>query len=265
MDMLKALVPVEMTLASNVALRFLCRKAESLGIAVQPIHIEEPDNKSHSSQTGWIRKSWESGLRQAGLEEVQRILKSEKLDCFVMPNPIVRVGDREDNILEELRIGGYDLFVEGEVSNFNSGEFRKRLRSKLYRQMPSPVLIVRNMVQSDRVALVVDEKTDVEHLVARFVRFFEGSKVDFDLCSYAMHDLGGDPHPDELLVEAKELLERQNFSPAKTLSLLSGPAAAAQVLYDYGLIVANLDRKASRKSAMTEVLGLVTSPLLLCW
>ena len=265
MDMLKALVPVEMTLASNVALRFLCRKAEALGIAVQPIHIEEPDNKSHSSQTGWIRKSWESGLRQAGLEEVQRILKSEKLDCFVMPNPIIRVGDREDNILEELRIGGYDLFVEGEVSNFNAGEFRKRLRSKLYRQMPCPVLIVRNMVQSDRVALVVDEKTDVERLVDSFIRYFDGSGVDFDLCSYAMDDLGSDPHPEELLAEAKALLEQRGFIPAKAFSLLSGSGPAAQVLHDYGLIVANVDRKANRKSATTEVLGLVTSPLLLCW
>lgn len=265
MDMMKALVPVEMTLASNVALRFLCRKAESLGIAVQPIHIEEPDNKAHSSQTGWIRKSWESGLRQAGLEEVQRILKSEKLDCFVMPNPIVRVGDREDNILEELHVGGYDLFVEGEVSNFNGGEFRKRLRSRLYRQMPCPVLIVRNMVQSDRVALVVDEKTNVEHLVISFSRYFADADVDFDLCSYAMHDLGQGVHPDELLAEAGELLKERGFIPARRLSLLSGPAAAAQALHDYGLIVANQNRKASRKSAMTEVLGLVSSPLLLCW
>jgi hypothetical protein len=265
MDMLKALVPVEMTLASNVALRYLCRKAELLGIAVQPVHVEEPDHKPHSSETGWIRRSWESGLRQAGLEEVQRILNSERLDCFILPNPIVRVGDREDTLLEELRIGGYDFFVEGEVANFNTGAFRKRLRSKLYRQMPCPVLLVRNMIQSDRLALVLDEKTDVESLVSRFHRLFGGRDVDFDLCAYAMDDLRQDPHPDELLSEGGELLGKLGYKPARAFTLLGAPETAARSLGDYGMIVAHMDRKSNRKSPLTEVLGLVSSPILICW
>jgi nucleotide-binding universal stress UspA family protein len=265
MDMLKALVPVEMTLASNVALRYLCRKAELFGIAVQPIHIEEPDNKPHSSETGWIRRSWESGLRQAGLEEVQRILNSEKLDCVVLPNPIVRVGSREDTLLEELRIGGYGLFVEGEVANFNTGAFRKRLRSKLYRQMPCPVLVVRNMIQSDRLVLILDEKTDVEGLITRFHRLFEGRTVDFDLCAYAMDDLQGDPHPNELLAEGGELLAGLGYAPARSFALLGGPDTAARALGEYGMLVAHMDRKSNRKSPLTEVLGLVSSPILICW
>lgn len=265
MDTLKALVPVEMTLASNVALRYLCQKSDLLGIVLQPVHVEEPDHKPHSAQTGWIRKSWESGLRQAGLEEVQRILNSEKLNCFIMPNPIVRVGDREDEILDELRLGGYDLFVEGEVANFNTGEFRKRLRSKLYRQMPCPALIVRNMIHSDRVAVMLDEKTDVEHLVARFDRSFGDRGIDFDLCAYAMDDLHQGTHPDELLAEAGRLLEARGHAPVRSFSLLGGADTAARALHDYGLVIANLDRKSNRKSPLTEVLGHASSPILLYW
>ncbi|WP_419787116.1 universal stress protein [Pseudodesulfovibrio sp.] len=266
MDMLKALVPVEMTLASNVALRYLCRKAEQLGIAIQPIHVEEPDHKPHSSETGWIRRSWESGLRQAGLEEVQRILKSEKLDCCVMPNPRIRVGAREDEILDELRIGGQDLFVEGEVANFNTGEFRKRLRSKLYRQMPCPALVVRNMIQSDRVVLVLDEKTDVELLIDRFRRFFrEPAGVDFDLCAYAMDDLQRSTHPEELLAEGRRLLEAAGYVPARSYSLLGSPETAAKAMHDYGMVVVHLDRGSNRRTPLTEVLAMVSSPILLCW
>ncbi|WP_207261407.1 universal stress protein [Desulfovibrio sp. Huiquan2017] len=265
MDMLKALVPVEMTLASNVALRYLCRKAELLGVAVQPVHVEEPDHKPHSSETGWIRRSWESGLRQAGLEEVQRILNSEKLDCFILPNPIVRVGDREDTLLEELRLGGYDFFVEGEVANFNTGAFRKRLRSKLYRQMPCPVLLVRNMIQSDRLVLLLDEKTDMESLTARFHHLFNGRAADFDLCAYVMDDLRRGPHPDELLAEGRDRLGRLGHEPARALTLLGAPETAARNLGDYGMIVAHLDRSSNRKSPLTEVLGLVSSPILICW
>ncbi|MFW5489812.1 MAG: universal stress protein [Desulfovibrio sp.] len=265
MEMLKALVPVEMTLASNVALRYLCQKAEMLGIGVQPIHIEEPDHKPHSSETGWIRKSWESGLRQAGLEEVRRILSSEKLDCFILPHPIIRVGSREDGILEELRVGGHDLFVEGELVNFNTGEFRKRLRSKLYRQMPCPVLLVRNMIQSNRLGLLLDEKTDVEFVVSQFCRFFTDTSVDFDLCAYAMDDLHRTPHPEELLDEGKRLLRERGYTPTRVFSLLGAPDTAGQALQDYGMLIAHMDRKSNRKSPLTEVLGLVPCPILICW
>jgi nucleotide-binding universal stress UspA family protein len=265
MDMLKALVPVEMTLASNIALRYLCQKAALLGIGVQPVHVEEPDHKGHSSQTGWIRRSWESGLRQAGLEEVQRILNTEKLDCFVLPNPVIHIGDREDKLLEELRMGHYDLFVEGEVANFNTGEFRKRLRSKLYRQMPCPVLIVRNLIQSDKVALVVDEKTDIEALVVQFGQLFRQGDFEFDLCAYAYEDLYNGTRPDELLAEAGALLEAAGYAPVRTYSVLGTPELAAQRLADYGMLVTHMDRKSNRKSPLTEVIGLVSSPILICW
>lgn len=265
MDMLKALVPVEMTLASNVALRYLCRKAEMLGIGLQPIHVEEPDHKPHSSETGWIRKSWESGLRQAGLEEVQRILKHEQLDCFILPNPIVCVGSREEEILSELRMGGHDLFVEGEVANFNTNEFRKRLRSKLYRQMPCPVLIVRNMIYSDKIVLMLDEKTDIKHLADNFCHLFADKNLDFDICAYAMDDLAQNTHPDELLAEGKQIMAERGYTPSNAFSLLGGPDSAARTLHDYGMLIAHMDRKSNRKSPLTEVLGLASSPILLCW
>lgn len=263
--MLKALIPVELTLASNIALRYLCQKSRLLGVGVQPIHVEEPDNKPHSSETGWIRKSWESGLRQAGLEEVQRILNSERLDCFVMPQPIVSIGSREDKILEELRIGGYDLFVEGEVANFNTGEFRKRLKSKLYRQMPCPVLIVRNMIQSDKVVLLLDEKTDPEHIVERFCHFFDNPEVVFDVCAYGMDDLHQQFSPDAMLAETVRLLEARGYAPDRSFALLSTADSAVQVLHDYGMLVANMDRRSTRKAALTEVLGRVSCPILLFW
>jgi hypothetical protein len=265
MDMLKALVPVEMTLASNVALRYLCQKAEMLGIGLQPIHVEEPDHKPHSSETGWIRKSWESGLKQAGLEEVQRILQNERLECFVMPNPIVRVGSREEEILSELRLGGHDLFVEGEVANFNTNEFRKRLRSKLYRQMPCPALIVRNMIYSNHIAITLDEKTDMNHLADTFCHLFADRKIDLDICAYAMDDLNQSPHPEELLSEAKGIMTQRGFTPLKTFSLLGSPESAAKSLHDYGMLVVNINRKSNRKSPLTEVLGLASNPILFCW
>ena len=261
----KALIPVEMTLASNIALRYVCQKAELLAIGLQPIHIEEPDQKAHSSQTGWIRKSWESGLKQAGTEQVRRILQNEELNCFIMPKPIVEVGDREDILLQELRLGNYKIFVEGEISNFNTGEFRKKLRSRLYRKMPCPVLFVKNIIKSDRVAIVVDSSTDLKSTIDQFCGLLQNRKIDFDLCVYSLDDFTREIPPEDIIKTAVDMLAEQGQTPQRSFTLLTAPEKAVPSFNEYGLIVSAVDRSSSRKSPLIEVLARVSCPLFLCW
>jgi len=261
----KALIPVEMTLASNIALRYSCLKSKVLKIGLQPIHIEEPDNKAHSSETGWIRKSWESGLKQAGMEQVRRILQNEELDCFIMPQPIIKVGDREDLLLQELRIGDYELFIEGELSNFNTGEFRKKLRSKLYRKMPCPVLVVKNIIKSDRVAMVVDSRTDLEALIPQFCALLQEKEIDFDLCVYSLDEFSQELQPEDIIQKATKILAENGLTPQRSFTLLTAPEKAALSLQEYGMIASAVDRNSTRKSPLIEVLARVSCPLLLCW
>lgn len=261
----KALIPIEMTLASNIALRYACQKSGILATSLQPIHIEEPDNKPHSSQTGWIRRSWEAGLKQAGLEQVRSILENEKLDCSILPRPIVEIGDREDKLLEELRLGDYDLFIEGEISNFNTGEFRRKLRSKLYRKMPCPVLMVKNIIQSDKVAIIVDSKSDLDELVSRFCRLLPDKKMDFDLCIYSLEDPDEEIQPEDIIAECKKLLNKEGYTPSRSYTLLTAPGKSASSLQGYGLMVSAIDRNSTRKSQLIELLARVSCPLLLCW
>ena len=265
MFMNKALIPVEMTLASNIALRYACQKSDIIGVGLQPIHIEEPDHKSHSSETGWIRKSWESGLKQAGMEQVRQILQNEELDCFIMPQPIVEVGDRADILLRELRLGGYNLFIEGEISNFNTGEFRKKLRSKLYRKMPCPVLVVKNIIKSDRVAIVVDSRTDLQSMIDQFCGLLPDKQIDFDLCVYSLDDFSQEKQPEDIIKSAKTILAGHGQTPQRAFTLLTAPEKAAPSLHDYGMIVSAVDRNSTRKSPLIEVLARVSSPLFLCW
>ncbi|WP_022660228.1 adenine nucleotide alpha hydrolase family protein [Paucidesulfovibrio longus] len=262
--MLNALIPIELNLASNIALRYACQKAGLLRMGLQPIHVEEPDGKAHSSQSGWIRRTWETGLQEAGREEVQRILNSEKLDCVVIPQAVIAVGDRNEAILDELRRGSYDLFIEGVVTNFNLGEFRKLLRSKLYKRMSCPVLMVKNLIMSPRVLLLLDEETDVAALVEQFCHLVGDPEADFDLCVYEMEEEPGDK-AEQILRSARELLEARGRVPADARVLRGAPEAAAEEMRDYGLLVSTVDRKSSRKSPLTEVLGRVPCPLLLCW
>lgn len=256
---------MEMTLASNLALRYACQKSEILGISLQPIHVEEPDHKAHSSETGWIRKSWELGLKQAGLEQVRQILQNEELNCFILPQPIVEVGDREDILLQELRMGDYDLFIEGEISNFNTGEFRKKLRSKLYRKMSCPVLVVKNIIKSNRVAVVVDRRTDLKSMINQLCGVLRDRKIDFDLCVYSLDDFSEEVQPEDIIKEAKDLFAEKGQIPRRTFTLLTAPEKAAPSFQEYGLIVSAVDRSCTRKSPLIEVLARVSCPLFLCW
>ncbi len=256
---------MEMTLASNIALRYACHKSKIIAAGLQPIHIEEPDNKPHSSQTGWIRRSWEEGLRQAGREQVRNILESEKLEGCIPSRPIVKIGDREDSLLEELRLGNYDLFIEGEISNFNTGEFRNKLRSRLYRKMPCPVLMVKNIVQSDKIVLLVDSRTDLENLVDRFCAFLREGEIDFDLCVYSLDDVSQEVQPEDIMARCKDLLQEHGRTPGRSFALLTAPETAGHSLREYGMLAASVDRRSSRKSPLIEVLARVSCPLLLCW
>ncbi|MGE4291769.1 MAG: universal stress protein [Desulfovibrio sp.] len=264
--MLNALIPIELNLASNIALRYACAQAKLFHMSLQPIHVEEPDAKAHSSQSGWIRRTWESGLQEAGRAEVQRILNSETLDCVVMPQAVISVGDRSEAILEELRRGDYDLFIEGVISNFNPGEFRKLLRSRLYKQMPCPVLMVKNLILSPRVLLLLDADTDPTDLVGRFLHLLDEPDVDFDLLAYEMDAPQSSETPaEDRLRAASGLLREQGRVPARSGVLHGAPEAVAEELREYGLLVSSLDRKSGRKSPLTEMLGRVPCPLLLCW
>ncbi len=260
--MLKALIPVELNLASNIALRYSCQKAAMLDMELQPIHVEEPDSKSHSAQSGWIRRTWESGLEEAGREEVARILKSEQLDCSIVPLPIVAVGDREDEILKELRNGRYDLYVDGVVSHFNQSSFRKLLGSKLYKNMPCPVLLVKNLVASDRVVLLLGEASEPAYAAQKLARYIRPNTV-FDLCVYVPESAQGDA--DTLLAAGREQLALLGRTPENERIVEGHPDTVADGFRDYGLLISTLNRKSSRKSPLTDIFGKVSCPLLLCW
>jgi hypothetical protein len=265
MQMLKALIPIELNLGSNIALRYACQKAKLLDIGLQPIHVEEPDDKSHSANSGWIRRTWESGLEDAGRAEVQRILDGEKLDCLIVPHPIVSVGDREEEILRELQRVRYDIFVEGMVSNFNPTVFRNLLRSKLYKRMPCPALIVKNLITSNSVLLLADARVEPAWLANQFQRMFPKSKVEFDLALYAADARQRGVDPQELLESIVRLLEAKGAVPNQTLVLEERPEDSGEELGRYGLVAAVVDRRSSRKSPLMEALARTPSPLLLFW
>ncbi len=175
-----ALIYIEENLASSMALRYTSRLANLIDLALQVIHVEEPENKNHFG-TGWTRRTWEHGIEEAGLQEVDRLLKTERIDCRFLGSPVVRVGDRDSELLSEMSHHPYNLYIEGRLNTASVRDFYSLLGSRLYRKMTCPSLIVKNLVPIDRVLLLAAEGVDPDQLTSCFSRLFDPESIPVDL------------------------------------------------------------------------------------
>ena len=152
--MVNILVSVNPDLASSIAIRYAGQLSQLMDIALQPIHVKEPEQKGNLFGTGWVRHTWEHALAEKGEEEINLLIRTEKRYCPALAAPRVVVGERENEILRELQTGAYDLFMEGVLASFDEADFKKLLGSKLYQNAPCPAIAVKNLVTLEKVALL---------------------------------------------------------------------------------------------------------------
>ncbi len=264
--MMISLVYVDENLASSIALRYAGALANLTGMAIQPIHVEEPDHKSHSSGSGWVRRSWEQGLVAAGRQEVERLLRTEKVDCRLAGVPKVLVGDRQAEILDELQRFSYDLYIEGYLNTASVNDFYALLGSQLYRKMDRPALVVKNLVPLDRVLLLTNESVDCTRLIPCFTRLFQDAPVIVDLLYYKFREGGSVQLEDRseagsYLDNAEAVLAEAGRKADKVQVIQGSPEQVVDHLRSYGLVVSTFP---SRKSPRYELLAMLPNPLLLC-
>ncbi|MFO7931641.1 MAG: hypothetical protein R6U97_09575, partial [Desulfosalsimonas sp.] len=139
----------------------------------------------------------------------------------------------------------------------------------LYRNMPCPALVVKNLVSLDKAAMLVDAE-DSRSPVSAFLKIFASSKISVDAVVCKTKDSGdlrvtdaeGAPAwIDEAFKEAEE----QGVQPG-IKTMLEGPAdAAAQYLREYGLVAASLPKNPEPNESKLDILARMQSPVLICW
>ena len=189
------------------------------------------------------------------------------------------VGEREAEILRELEEGSYQLLVEGILLSFDASSFENRLRSKLYKKMPCPLLLVKNLVGLSKIALLLEDYTDPRILFSTFFELAGSSTLHFDMFR-VIHQKPGRlsfkkkapessnsalGRTDEFLAKANNVLEETGRHPLTVKTVRDTPAGIAETLQDYGLVVTGIPRQMAKNSPMLEVLSRVPSAVLLCW
>jgi len=276
--MINTLVALDADLASSIALRYSCRLTELVDMNLQTIHVEEVEKDGYPPGSGWVRGTWEKGLLRNARDEISQLINTEKSSCPSLGASIVRIGDKEEELLKEIERESYDLLLEGVLYSFDTQLFQRKIRSKLYKDAPCPIILVKNLVDPGHAALLLGELQDVEPLVSTFLKIFEGARLTLDMVCYTAQKTGqaefkrkitdttaaGLGSAGRVLEEARSLLAKQGWTPNESRIIRGQPKEIGEMVgEEYGLVLARIPRSTGKKSLVLDLLSSVPSATLL--
>lgn len=262
--MLKTLLYINEDLASSIALRYTAYLNKFAPLSLFITHVEEPDEKEQVG-TGWVRRTWEDGVASSGKRLIDRMLRTENIDCPLAGRPKVFVGDREKEITYELRNGMYKLFVEGYLNTADPDQFYEVISSPLYTKAPCPMLVVKNLSISKKCALLCSDSVDPQALVEKSMEILGDSTFNFDIVYFKFNEndklktldrVEGGSH----LQETETLLAKAGKTVEDVVVLSGTPEQVGDHLREYALVASTLP---TRKSMRMYVLANSLASVLL--
>jgi nucleotide-binding universal stress UspA family protein len=268
--MLRTLVYIDADLASSIALRYACQLTQLIDMKLHTIHVEEPDYDGRAPGTGWVRRTWESAMLKTGEFEIAQLIKAEKSSCPMIGSPKMLVGNRENEILHEIQRESYDLFVEGSLHSFTAKKFFDKIHSRLYRHISCPVIVVKNLVNLEKIALIVRDNVEFKKLVSMFLKIFSGARLNLDLIYCEFQEPGklsstGMANANGALNAVEKNLMEHNCPPQDCRKIQGAPEEIGDMLRDYGMVVSPLNHSISKKSTWFQLLNHIPSPILIFW
>ncbi|GMQ79750.1 MAG: hypothetical protein BMS9Abin03_184 [Thermodesulfobacteriota bacterium] len=268
--MIRTLVYLDADLASSIALRYACQLTDVINMKIHTAHVEEPENDGYAPGTGWIRRTWENTMLKTGEFEIVQLIKAEKSSCPKLGAPKMLVGDRENEILREIQRESYDLFVEGSLHSFTAKKLYDKINSMLYRHIPCPVIVVKNLVHIEKIALIVRSEIESKKLVSLFLKIFKSQRLKLDLIYCEFQEPGklsfkGKEDENKTLNAVEEFLMVNHWHPEDCRTIQGSPEEIGDVLRDYGLVASSLHHSISKKSNWFQLLNHIPSPILICW
>jgi hypothetical protein len=271
MSTLKALIAVKADLASSIAIRYACQLAELTGLKLQTLYVAKPDEQGRTPGTGWVRQTWEDAMVLKGRDSIAQLIQAEKIACPELGNPKMVAGKRDMEILHELQVSDYDLFTEGVLHAFEPVNFLKKINSRLYRNLPCPALMVKNLVSLDKGILALGEASDMQSCVSVFLKLFEGIQVHLDLICCRFQDAGdaAERNPASRLETglraAENMLAEKRRTPRASRIVEAVSASLEQSVRDYGLVLASIPRENIEKNPIIDLLSRNPTPVLIGW
>ncbi len=260
--MLKTLLYVEEDLASSIALRFCAYLHKFIALSLFVVHVVQADAKDKVG-SGLVQRAWEDGVGSSGKRVVDRMLRTENIDCPLAGRPKIIVGNRTEEIMYELQTGAFDLYIEGYFNTADPERFYQLLSSPLYTTAPCPVLVVKNLSISKKCALLCADSVDSKLLIKKSMDILDESTFGFDIIYFKFKENEQlvTLKPEEggkNLREAKEMLSGLGKDVEHEVVLSGTPEQVGDYLKDYGLVISTLPgRKSMRMATLANSLASV--------
>ena len=160
--------------------------------------------------------------------------------------------------------------MEGLLHSFTTKKLYDKFNSKLYKHIPCPVIIVKNLVNIEKIALIVRSEIEPKRLVSLFLNIFMNAKIKLDLIFCEFQEPGqlsynAKKETNETLSAVEKMLAENQCPPENCLTIQGAPEEIGDALRDYGLIACPFYHTISKKSNWFQLLSHIPSPILICW
>jgi hypothetical protein len=263
--MLKTLVAIEVDLASSMAIRYACSLGNLIPMELYPVYVKAPPPEVPATGTGWVRHTWERQIVAMGTEEIQEMLASEQDSCPLLQAPRVIYGDREYELLKIVGQESFDLYVEGAPYPFNPVNIQRRLTSKFYQKLASPLIWLRVLRKIHQALVVCPDPVSARAVLSAFSKLWSGCSTPVHLALPPREGYGGPG--DDLREEARKALAAMEAAggtvEVKEVADWSAGGPDPAMLKDYGLVVVALERAVKKDHVRLNWLAQVKNPLML--
>lgn len=259
------LIALQNNLASNIALHYAGRLKKFVRCKMQAIHIPDLAAPGHSHGGGWVHDTWENAVLQESRQQISQLLRGELFQGTGIGRPKIVPGDRDPVILEEILKNKYDLLIEGLLHAFEPDRFFKKLDSELYRNLPCPILMVKNLVNLDRGVQIVATPTTFSSVMAWFNKLLSELPMEPDIlvCHFESSTdeivvLENDP---QVIADIEDRFLKHGKTPGSIKTAKGSASKLAALVRNHALVVSPLP---TGNSSMAHLLAMSPCPTLFC-
>ena len=265
--MIKALVSIEIDLASSMAVRLACQLGGLMEMEIQPVYVREAAPLDAAIGAGWASRTWEREMIEQGKAEISELLKSEMDFCPVLREPKVIYGDKDAELLKITHDEPFDLYLEGVHFPWTTADLYKSLHAKLHQRLPAPLVLVRTLRKINEVAVLCLDVRGTQTLVNAFQTIWKDSPVPVTL-AYPSAETTGSANDGlaQAVEQAKRALEAAGCSVSTMATLSASPTREAEeVLDNYALVALAVERSIKKEGPELQWLHLVKTAALLAF
>ncbi len=248
-----ALMALQTDLASRIAIRYACRLEKLARFNMQAIHIPDMDEKGHSPGSGWVHQTWENAIVQQAREDIAGLLQKE-LFYYSIGEPKIVPGERDQVILEEMNQKRYDFFIEGLLHSFEPDRFFQKLDSDLYRNIPCPILMVKNLVDLNRGIQILGTPDTVSSVISWFLKLWSELPAEPDVlvCHFepSMEEHATIENDSDLVSAIEDRFLKFRKKPATIKTVKGASNNLAPLVRDHALLVSPLPTSSSQIAHM---------------